>query len=594
MSAVHPAPSTPAHRPSPTRWGAVVLLGALVFLSACGGGDSSDGQVTPDGTVVTRPQNKAEAARFLVQSTFGPTQADVDNLMSQGYEPWIDSQLSQPLGISHLGLARASQAASQVKTIGNTELLQSWWTHALTDPAQLRQRVAFALSEIFVVSSMDANLSGNGLLLASYLDMLNDSMGGTHRQLLENVALHPAMGIYLSHRGNRKEDTKSGRIPDQNFAREVMQLFSIGLYQLHADGTPKKLNGKSIETYTSEDVRGLSKVFTGFSWSVPPGKEGLSWDKCFFRNSACQDDSQFTTRMAAYNDPHDSGPKSVPSLGLNLPARVDPMGDLRDALDALERHENTAPFFCKQLIQRLVTSNPSPGYVADVVGVYRANGGAITPVVKAILMHSEARNLAAQDRARYGKLREPLLRLTHLLRAVPHRSDHANSARAAGGPAFYLFGDTDNPGTSLGQTPLRAPSVFNYFRPGYVPAQTRLGQEGSVAPELQTTSETSVIGYANFLADILNNGTGAGNPITKKRDVQFDHSGMDSLAGTPAALIDRASEMLLFQSPAPEPLRSTAITALDKMANKNANDRRLRVQAALLLVAVSPEFTVQQ
>jgi len=162
------------------------------------------------------------------------------------------------------------------------------------------------------------------------------------------------------------------------------------------------------------------------------------------------------------------------------------------------------------------------------------------------------------------------------------------------GTAFYLFGDTDNPGTSLGQTPLRAPSVFNFFRPGYVPAQTQLGQEGRVAPELQTTSETSVIGYANFLADILNNGTGAGNPITKKRDVQFDHSGMDSLAGTPAALIDKASQMLLFQSPAPEPLRSTAITALDKMANKTANDRRLRVQAALLLVAVSPEFTVQQ
>jgi uncharacterized protein (DUF1800 family) len=594
MSAVHPAPSTPARRPSPTRWGAAVLLGALTVLSACGGGGGSDGKVTPEGPVVTKPQNEADAARFLVQSTFGPTPADVSNLMSQGYEPWIDNQLNQPLGISHLGLARASQTASQVKTIGNTELLQSWWTHAVTDPAQLRQRVAFALSEIFVVSSMDGNLSGNGLLLAGYLDMLNDSIGGTHRQLLESVALHPAMGIYLSHRGNRKEDTKSGRIPDQNFAREVMQLFSIGLYQLNQDGTQKLLNGKPIETYTGDDVRGLSKVFTGFSWSIPAGKEGLSWDKCFFRNGACQDDSQYTTRMAAYNEPHDSGAKSVPSLGLSLPARVDPMSDLRDALDALERHENTAPFFCKQLIQRLVTSNPSPSYVADVVGVYRANGGAIQPVVKAILMHSEARNLAAQDRARYGKLREPLLRLTHLLRAVPHRSDNAASANAAGGTAFYLFGDTDNAGTSLGQTPLRAPSVFNYFRPGYVPAQTQLGQKGYVAPELQTTSETSVIGYANFLADILNNGTGAGNPITKKRDVQFDHSGMDSLAGTPAALIDKASQMLLFQSPAPEPLRSTAITALDKMANKSATDRRLRVQAALLLVAVSPEFTVQQ
>jgi uncharacterized protein (DUF1800 family) len=572
---------------------------ALLTLSACGGGDSGGG-----GPVITKPQSEAEAARFLVQSTFGPTPADVNQVMTQGFEPWIDAQLTTPLGISHVGLARVSQQVSQAKNIGNTEVVQSWWTHAVTDPAQLRQRVAFALSEIFVVSSMDGTLSGNGLLLASYMDMLTNGIDGSHRQLLENVALHPAMGIYLSHRGNRREDPKSGRIPDQNFAREVMQLFSIGLYQLNADGTQKLLNNKPIETYTPEDVRGLSKVFTGFSWSVPPGKEGLSWDKCFFRNSACQDESQLTSPMRAYFDPkvpltsdanpHDSGPKTAPSLGLSLPARLDPMADLRDALDALERHENTAPFFCKQLIQRLVTSNPSPTYVADVVGVYKANGGAIKPVVKAILMHAEARQLGGQDIARYGKLREPLLRMTHLLRALPHRSDNAASASAAGLAPYYLFGETDNAGTSLGQTPLRAPSVFNFFRPGYVPAQTQLGQEGRVAPELQTTSETSVIGYANLMADVLNNGTGSGNSFTKKRDVQFDYSSLDALAATPAALIDRASKLLLNRDTAPEPLRTTAINVIDKMANKNANDRKLRIQAALLLVTVSPEFTVQQ
>jgi len=571
----------------------------MLALSACGGGDSGGG-----GPVITKPQSEAEAARFLVQSTFGPTPADVNQVMTQGFEPWIDAQLTTPLGISHVGLARVSQQVSQAKNIGNTELVQSWWTHAVTDPAQLRQRVAFALSEIFVVSSMDGTLSGNGLLLASYMDMLTNGIDGSHRQLLENVALHPAMGIYLSHRGNRREDPKSGRIPDQNFAREVMQLFSIGLYQLNADGTQKLLNNKPIETYTPEDVRGLSKVFTGFSWSVPPGKEGLSWDKCFFRNSACQDESQLTSPMRAYFDPkvpltsdanpHDSGPKTAPSLGLSLPARLDPMADLRDALDALERHENTAPFFCKQLIQRLVTSNPSPTYVADVVGVYKANGGAIKPVVKAILMHAEARQLGGQDIARYGKLREPLLRMTHLLRALPHRSDNAASASAAGLAPYYLFGETDNAGTSLGQTPLRAPSVFNFFRPGYVPAQTQLGQEGRVAPELQTTSETSVIGYANLMADVLNNGTGSGNSFTKKRDVQFDYSSLDALAATPAALIDRASKLLLNRDTAPEPLRTTAINVIDKMANKNANDRKLRIQAALLLVTVSPEFTVQQ
>jgi len=610
MPTVHPSQPAQAHRHGHNHksWLSSGLLSALLAtllaLSACGGGGGGSGSSASPSQVVTKPKSEAEAARFLVQSTFGPTPADVNSVMNQGFEPWIDAQLNTPLGISHVGLTQASQQASQAKTIGNTEVLQSWWTHALTDPAQLRQRVAFALSEIFVVSSMDGTLSGNGLLLASYMDMLTNGIDGTHRQLLENVALHPAMGVYLSHRGNRREDPKSGRIPDQNFAREVMQLFSIGLYQLNADGTQKLVNSQPIETYTPDDVRGLSKVFTGFSWSVPAGKEGLSWDKCFFRNNACQDDSQLTSPMRAYFDPkvpltsdanpHDSGAKTVPSLGLSLPARLDPMADLRDALDALERHENTAPFFCKQLIQRLVTSNPSPTYVADVVGVYKANGGAIKPVVKAILMHAEARQLGGQDIARYGKLREPLLRMTHLLRALPHKSDNAASASTAGATPYYLVAETDNPGTSLGQTPLRAASVFNFFRPGYVPAQTQLGQEGRVAPELQTTSETSVIGYANLMADVLNNGTGASNPFTKKRDVQFDYSSLDALAGTPAALVDKASQMLINQPTAPEPLRTTAINAIDKMNNKTATDRKLRIQAALLLVAVSPDFTVQQ
>ncbi len=571
-----------------------LAIGAAVALSACGGGGG--GANAAPQVYASKPENDAQALRFLSQASMGAAPADVSRVKALGYEGWIDEQLNQTqLQSTYVDAAKASQTAFKNTKIRTLEVYHSWWGHAIADPAQLRQRIAFALSQIFVVSVLDGTLSDNGLLVVSYQDMLERSIDGNYRQLLENVTLHPAMGIYLSHRGNRKENSTTGRVPDQNFAREVMQLFSLGLYMLNEDGSLQLNNsGKPIETYGSADVMGLSRVMTGFSWWRPTQLTNVQWFDCFYRNSKCTDERQLTTAMSAYEQEHSVSEKVF--LGKTIPAVVppavaDPVGDLKIALDHLAAHPNVAPFISKQLIQRLVTSNPSPAYVADVVNVFQSSQGNIKAVVKAILLHPQARVLPQFGLQTYGKVREPLLRMTHLLRALPHTSDWDAAARSAGTVPFYAINDTDNPGTSLGQSPLRAPSVFNFFRPGYTPVQTALGQQGLVAPELQLASETSVVGFANFMTDMLNNGWGDGT--LGRRDVRFNLSSFEALADDPAALVD-AVTMRVLGSKAPEPLRTTAVDAISKMANKTAADKTARAKAAVLLVAVSPDFTVQQ
>jgi uncharacterized protein (DUF1800 family) len=571
------------------------------MLAACGGGGGNN-NITPQFS--DKPETSAQAARFLMQASMGATPTDLAQVQALGYDAWINEQLNaKALSTTHVSLAKASQTAFKNDKVRTANVLQDWWTMAVIDPAQLRQRVAFALSEIFVVSTVDSVLGDNGLLVSSYMDMLDHSIDGTYRELLEGVALHPAMGIYLSHRGNRKEDPKSGRVPDENFAREVMQLFSIGLHELNEDGSLKLKNNVPVETYTPADVKGLAKVMTGFSWWRPPEKAAVKWYQCFYRNATeCTDERQLMMPMSGYAEEHSLSEKAF--LGKVIPEQTtaDPVGDLKIALDLMgghpgavpfDGHPNVPPFISRQLIQRLVTSNPSPAYVADVARTFKATGGSIKAVIKAILLHPEARVAPAPGTTTFGKVREPVLRATHLLRALPHTSDMALAAATAGTLPIYAINETDNPGIALGQSPLRSPSVFNFFRPGYVPAQTELGRQGLVAPELQIASETSVIGYANAVIDVLNNGFGVYDATRKRRDVQFDLSSFDALADDPAQLMDTLSLRLLGQA-TPEPLRTTAVDALTKMVNKTATDKRSRVQAAVLMIAVSPQFTVQQ
>jgi uncharacterized protein (DUF1800 family) len=551
---------------------------------------------------VARPASRAEARRFLTQATFGPTDADAAQLEQLGYSAWIDAQWQQP-ATSHRANWEAADAAlktaDSTAAAGTAQVTESFWKQALNGPDQLRQRVAFALSQIFVLSAADNEVGNQPRALAAWLDMLGSDGLTTYRQLLESVARHPLMGRYLTHLRNQKADPASGRLPDENFAREVMQLFSIGLVKLNADGSPQLVNGQAVETYGPADISGIAKVFTGWSFACPAHPS----NNCFYggstggANGSSDPDREFKP-MLGYPQFHSAEAKAF--LGVTVPAQspADPSASLKLALDTLAAHPNVGPFIGRQLIQRLVTSNPSPAYVAAVSSVWANNGsgvrGDIKAVVKAILMHAEARQPAGTA----GKLREPLLRLSAYLRAFPHASD-------TGG---WKVGDTDNPGTQLGQTPLRAPSVFNFYRPGYTAPGSQSAAAGLVAPEMQLLNETSVAGWIGYMRDNLGSGVGLYNGVVagttfNRRDLQRAWTDELALADTPEALAGAVTDKLLAGRTAPvlradiaDAVNSIAVPALNASGSNQAaiaSARRNRVNVALLLALASPEFLVQ-
>jgi len=444
-----------------------------------------------------------------------------------------------------------------------------------------------------VISLADGTIADNAQGAAGYLDMLGANAFGSYRNLIEGVARHPMMGIYLSHLKNMKEDPARGRVPDENFAREVMQLFSIGLVQLNVDGSVKAgPDGKPLETYTGADIAGLAKVFTGWSWDGPDTADGryYGWGTEFI------DPARLYSPMQGYTQFHSLSEKKF--LGATVPAqaRADPNASLKVALDTLAAHPNVGPFIGRQLIQRLVTSNPSPAYVSRVALAFTAGGGDMKAMVKAVLLDPEARDATIASGPAYGKLREPVLRLTAFLRAFGATSDSGK----------FLIGTTDDAGTQLGQSPLRSPSVFNFYRPGYVPPNTLAGMAGLAAPEMQITHETTVAGYANFMRSGVQNGFGQNGTDYKaaRRDVQIDYTGEIALADTSAALVDRVLERLLGPAPR-DALKAEIVAAVDSIvipvlkadgSNQTAidNARKNRVYTAVVLTLVAPEFLVQK
>lgn len=570
------------------------LVAAAIVLAACGGGAGSGSQPPRD-----IPASTSDAQRFLTQATFGATDADANRVLAIGYKAWIDEQVAAARS-SHRAYWDTEDAALRAVNpdsgAGSRQILDSFYRQALTGDDQLRARVAFALSQIFVISLLDSTIADNVRGVAGWLDMLNDNAFANYRDLLEAVALHPMMGIYLSHLRNQKENPATGRVPDENFAREVMQLFSIGLHQLNDDATPKTASGGApIETYTGDDIAGLAKVFTGLSWSGPDTS-----DARFFGNSSARDADRQWRPMQGYTKYHSTSEKRFLGSTVAAQGSADPMASLRSALDTIAAHPNVGPFIGRQLIQRLVTSNPSPSYVARVASAFNNNGsgvrGDLKAVVKAILLDAEARDPAQAAGANYGKLREPVLRLTAFLRAFNAGSDSGK----------FLIGTTDDAGTQLGQTPLRAPSVFNFYRPGYVPTNTLAGAAGLAVPEMQITHETSVAGYANFMRSAVQSGVGQNGEDFRaaRRDVQPDFSAELALADKPLDLVDRVAAKLAggsatagLKAEVREAVESIAIPALRADAgNQSAVDaaKRNRVQMAVLLTLVSPEFVVQK
>jgi uncharacterized protein (DUF1800 family) len=535
----------------------------------------------------SRPPTAAEAARFLSQASFGATEASISRVRAGGYAAWIDDQLAAGQGTTHQGdVDQRLVAIRQADPTGQlqaTDFYWSFWRHAASDQDQLRERVKLALSEIFVVSLNDPNIDVRGA--ASYYDMLGANAFGNFRTLLEQVSLHPMMGVYLTWLGNQREDPATGRQPDENYAREVMQLMTIGLFQLNADGT-QRLNpsGQPIPTYTSDDIAGLAKVFTGYSYYSPTPTNATFAGRNRNADAAVRP-------MIAYPSFHSTSAKSF--LGVTIPASSapDPAGDLRIALDTLFNHPNTGPFVSKQLIQRLVTSNPSPAYVSRVAAVFANNGrgvrGDMGAVVRAILLDAEARDPPA-GAANYGKLREPVVRMTNWMRAFGATSTSGE----------WRIGST-SANTSLFQSALTSPSVFNFFRPGYSPPNTRIGAQGLVAPEFQIVDEVSVAGYLNTMQTTIDAGIGA--TVNGARDVRPNYAAEIALAADADALVERVALLLLNGQISPT-LRGRILeavlavnvpggTATPAQVNTALTNR---AKLAIYMVMASPEYLVQR
>ncbi len=563
--------------------------------AACGGdGGSTAAPGTPGAPVATvaKPQSDSEAAQFILRAGLSVSDADIKSIKANGYEPWLDAQLNS--SISQTGTAwLTAQGYDQVTTKAYFDNSypgdQMIWTQLMTSPDSVRKRVALALSEVFVVSLSLLNIRWPGSAIAHYWDQLNANAFGNFRTLLEDVTLNPAMGDFLNTRGNRKEDPKTGRQPDENYAREVMQLFTIGLHELNQDGTAKlDVSGKPIETYTNDDVTNLAHVFTGYDWDYT-GNVNTSDPRGTGRTIPS---TQFvlqpmTTDFAKWQRPQSSSQHSdlaATFLGTTVPANTPASQSLKIALDTLFNHPNAGPFFAKQMIQRLVTSNPSPAYVSRVAAVFGNNGagvrGDLRAVFKVILLDDEALNSAANSDPRFGKLREPVLRLVQWGRTFGATSTSGT----------WDLGDLSEAGVELSQSPLRSPSVFNFFRPGYVPPNSTAAANSLVAPEFQLVNETTIAGYVNYMTSAI--GSGAG----RNREVKAQYADEIAIAHDAAALLDRVS-LLLTAGQISAATKATIRTALDAVIVTQTSadtDKLRRVYLAVLLVMASPEYLVQK
>lgn len=568
--------TAPSPLPLPGRTAALSALGAAA-LAACGGG-SDDSPSTPgtpgtpstpgtpgDGTTnPSIPLTHEESARFLAQATLGASRADIEALTSKGLETWLNEQFAMPVGMRLVDWLYSKGLDAEEFRFSQRGLDNALWRTLISSPDALRQRVALALSEICVASVSGVNSAYRQFALAYYYDLLQTHAFGNFRQLLEAISLSPAMGYYLTYRGNAKANPKTGSQPDENYARELLQLFTIGLVQLGTDGMPVVNNGQFVETYRAEDVSGLARVFTG--WDLDTA--GLS--KPYPAAQMCRPMAQVASR-------YETGAKQF--LGTTIPDGTDALSALRRALDTIYAHPNVPPFISRQLIQRLVTSNPSSNYVARVAAVFVNNGqgarGDLRAVVRAILLDPEARDRSQLQTPSWGKLREPVQRFVHWARAFGATST---------GNAWDV-GDLSDPGSRLGQSPLRSSSVFNFFRPGYVPPSTTLASQSLVGPEFQITNESTVAGYVNFMQSAV-----AGKSVG---DLRANYTALLAKAGDPAALVAELQLVLAAGQLSPGTV-ATLTALLGGMAGKTTTELQNRVYAALTLVLACPEYIVQK
>lgn len=530
--------------------GAAVAGSLLVAtaLSACGGG--SDGSSGPDyshpyysSVRTTNDEGAVEASRFLSQSTFGSNQYEINWLLDNNldFNAWIDHQANLPATL-HSSLPHGEYQNGR---------LEAWFKAAVEGSDQLRQRMAWSLSQIFVISDLPDLLHTKPESTFGYYDMLVQHSLGNFRDLLESVTRHLSMGFYLSLKNSQKSNSETGGRPDENYAREVMQLFTIGLHELNADGSVVTAGGQAVPTYTQQDIMELSRALTGWS-----STESWRWKYNFHQP------------MVAYNEYHDTDSKTF--LNQTLPAGQTAEQDLSNALDILFNHPNVGPFIGKQLIQRLVTSNPSTDYVSRVTAVFNDNGsgirGDLLAVVRAILTDQEARRLHDESEG-FGKVREPILKQTHLWRAFD-KSENTFSYH--------------NPEKDFLQAPLRSPSVFNFYYPDFAPSGD-IKDRGMVAPELQIVTDSSMTTSTNrmfvtALGDMWNT------------FVELDLEDPLKLSGNFDLLIGHL-DLLLTHGTMTLGLRNQLKSHYDATSGESSEER---VRDLIFLIASSAEYAVQQ
>jgi len=555
---------------------------------------SSDNSINPENTMNQDGYlpNLNAAARFLSQASLGYNQADIENVTMEGIEDWVEAQLNTPMPYNLLTKSKEYHQYAKDES-GNPDYGSNarmwdyaWWQYHMTSDDYLRQRVALALSEILVISDK-SGFGNNPYALSDYYDILLNHAFGNYRDILEEVTYHAAMGVYLTFVNNAKSNPEENQFPDENYAREIMQLFTIGLNMLNTDGTVIVDSlGLPVPTYDNIDILEFSKIFTGLTWA-----DRDKWGR------GAQKDTSYVPKMAMWNDYHEPGEKYL----LNdfvVPDRnpVDGIADISDALDNLFNHQNVGPFICKLLIQRMVTSNPPPEYVERVVLAFNDNGegvrGDMKAVVKAILLDPVAKACSSSDDPTFGKLREPFIRYFHINRAF-------NASTTSGN----YRNDMDYIYRFVQQKPLTSPSVFNFFQYDYQPIGP-VEEADLFAPEFQITSAQTITGWINALyrfivneniADEYDIFSGEDNALYADEISTLDLTNeiMYTSDETLHILVDRLN-LILAQGRLTQTSVDTIVEALKKFDYNDEDDYEMRAKLAIYLTMTTPEYLINR
>jgi uncharacterized protein (DUF1800 family) len=523
----------------------------------------------------------SDAFRFLTQASFGPTASELDRVQTLGIPAYLEDQFNQPQSgypdaqYTYLSLktsadcnnkdpsganypASAPQAICYRDNLTPTRVQRQFFTNAMTQPDQLRQRVAWALAQIMVVSTVDADISV-AYVLARYHNILFDEAFGNFETLLKRVTLSPAMGTWLNMANNDKP--AGTRVPNENYAREVLQLFSIGVSVLGPDGTPVlDASGLPVPTYDQPTIKQFARVFTGWTYPSADGTPPTA------KNTA-----NYVSPMVPYPNGHDTATKTL-LRGVTLPINQSAQQDLDAAIHNIVTHPNVGPFIGRQLIQHLVTSNPSPGYVGRVAAAFNDNGqgvrGDMKAVLRAILLDPEARGDSSADPS-FGQLREPVLMVTALLRAAGGVTDGAAlSDRVA----------------TLGERPYSSPSVFNFYPPDFTVPGTDL-----ISPEFGIHNSTTAVGRSNLVYTLLYGGIASDPTVPNATGTHIATAALEPLAANQETLLSKVESLLLGGPlpPFPHAIVSKAVLLVP------ATNQAERVRMALYLTASSYFFQVQ-